>query len=122
MRKARMFKESAQQGDVTFERVKSVPKGAKRVQPSNGRYILAKGETGGHAHTIEAEGIECYELDGKMYLKVLEEPSPVIHEEHGSGAGDRKIVIVDRQEGAAENLAGKNCPLVAIFNSLDFLE
>ena len=97
MRKARMFKESAQQGDVTFERVKSVPKGAKRVQPSNGRYILAKGETGGHAHTIEAEGIECYELDGKMYLKVLEEPSPVIHEEHGPVAPEEKGVFeVDR--------------------------
>jgi len=33
----------------------------------------------------------------------------------------KAIVLVDRQEGAAENLAKVGCPLVAIFNSFDFL-
>lgn len=33
----------------------------------------------------------------------------------------KAIVLVDRQEGAVENLAKQNCPLVSIFNSSDFL-
>jgi orotate phosphoribosyltransferase len=32
------------------------------------------------------------------------------------------IVLVDRQEGATESLAKVGCPLVAIFNSSDFLK
>jgi len=32
------------------------------------------------------------------------------------------IVLVDRQEGAAESLAKVDCPLVSIFNSSDFLK
>lgn len=32
----------------------------------------------------------------------------------------KSIVLVDRQEGAAEILAKQNCPLVSIFNSSDF--
>ncbi|MFH1655206.1 MAG: orotate phosphoribosyltransferase [Candidatus Omnitrophota bacterium] len=34
----------------------------------------------------------------------------------------KAIVLVDRQEGATENLAKVNCPLVSIFKSSDFLK
>jgi orotate phosphoribosyltransferase len=33
----------------------------------------------------------------------------------------KAVVIVDRQEGAKENLAKVNCPLVSIFSAKDFL-
>lgn len=34
---------------------------------------------------------------------------------------DKAIVIVDREEGAAENLAKQNCSLIPIFKASDFL-
>lgn len=53
-----------------FESLKSVPRGAKKVVPVEGKYIVANSETTGNHHCVEAkEGVELYEKNGIMYLK-----------------------------------------------------
>jgi len=72
-----------QQGDVILVVVRDIPPDATRVQPGTRGYVLAEGEATGHAHTIEAApNVELYERDGVLYLRVLECPVPMRHEEH----------------------------------------
>lgn len=47
------------QGDVMFERVRSVPASAKRVERT-GDLVVAHSETG-HHHVIRALDVECWE-------------------------------------------------------------
>lgn len=71
-----------QHGDVLILRVDSVPQGAKKVEPTNGRLILAEGEATGHAHAVSvADGVELYEKDGTLYLRNDVEAT-LTHEEH----------------------------------------
>ena len=71
-----------QQGDVNLEPVSSIPVNAKKVGRKPRGYVLAEGETTGHAHVIEDE-VELYEIDGVLYMK---NPSDVdlVHEEHNT--------------------------------------
>jgi hypothetical protein len=69
-----------QHGDVNLQRIASVPDGAKKVERENGRYVLMRGETTGHAHTIEDE-IELFENDGVLYMRNASDVE-VTHEEH----------------------------------------
>ena len=47
-----------------------IPKGALKLKPKNGRYVVAKSEVTGNDHCLEAkDGVELYEKDGVMYLK-----------------------------------------------------
>jgi hypothetical protein len=71
-----------QQGDVILKVVDSIPSEAKAVSAKSGRYILAEGESTGHAHAVlECPAVELYERDGTLYLKVAEE-TEIVHEEH----------------------------------------
>jgi len=71
-----------QQGDVILKCVAGVPVGAKPCATKNGKYVLAEGETTGHAHRVEATNdVEMFEKDGTLYLRVVEE-AQVQHEEH----------------------------------------
>lgn len=72
------------QGDVMLDKITKLPAGLKRVQPKNGRFIVAEGEVTGHAHAIEEKGCEMYVDDkGVMYLTV-ETETEIVHEEHAS--------------------------------------
>lgn len=72
------------QGDVLIikAKVSSIPAGAKKVEPEQGRIVLAHGEVTGHAHVIEKDAAALFETaDGNRYLEVHHLTS-LKHEEH----------------------------------------
>lgn len=80
----RRFQKQARQGDVLLTRA-SAPislAGARRVQPINGRLILAYGEQTGHNHSVDADFSNLFALpDGRTVL-VAEEDTVLEHQEH----------------------------------------
>lgn len=68
------------QGDVFFLRANEMPSGAKQKEKNGKGFIIAEGETTGHAHVAIGE-LEMYEKNGTLYLKV-HNTIPVTHEEH----------------------------------------
>lgn len=67
-------------GDVLFVEVKEIK--GKKIEPVNGYYTVALGEVTGHSHKVQAiDGVDCYNDNGTLYLRVIN-PTPVIHEEH----------------------------------------
>jgi hypothetical protein len=75
-----MNKISLIHGDVTFVDVNEIPKKAKKVKWEKG-FVIEKGE-GVHTHTLENE-CEVWKDDKYIYLKQLDKPVQVNHEEHG---------------------------------------
>lgn len=74
------FNNAAAQGDLYITRVKALPKGIRKIEPENGRYIVAHSETG-HHHVIDAiNGAELYETDDPttMYLRVIDATEVVL--------------------------------------------
>ena len=69
------------QGDVFLVRAE-IPQGAKRVKKGQRGFVLAEGETTGHAHVIEND-IEMYEKGGILFLRT-DRTVEVKHEEHKS--------------------------------------
>lgn len=69
-----------QQGDLLFARC-PVPAFARRIVQSDRSFVLAKGETTGHAHTADLETCEIYELQDRLYMRVPEQ-TVVRHQEH----------------------------------------
>ena len=66
-------------GDVLIAPVDEIPEHAAKQHD----LVLARGEVTGHAHRIETEGMaELYEHDGTLYLRVVDTPASVVHEEH----------------------------------------
>jgi len=48
----------------------TIPKDAKKINPTNGRYIIAESEVTGNHHCIEDKvGVELFEKDGVLYIK-----------------------------------------------------
>lgn len=77
MKKEKIY---AQHGDVLLVKVAEIPNDAKKLKIKNG-FIVEKGE-GVHTHILkDVKGIEVYEKDGVLYLKV-ESPTELDHEEH----------------------------------------
>jgi len=71
-----------QQGDVIIESVVELPKGAKLAKPGKRGWMLAEGETTGHAHTIDdTKSSTLYTFGGILFLQVLQEVC-LLHEEH----------------------------------------
>ena len=70
------------QGDVLLKKCDKMPEGLKKVQPVNGRLVLAEGEATGHAHTIDATSGTLYGDDTRMVV-VIDEPTKIEHQEHG---------------------------------------
>jgi hypothetical protein len=63
------------QGDCLLTRVASIPSGAKKVDPKDGKFIAAHSETG-HDHVIEAKpGVELFDTENPLisYLRVIEQ-------------------------------------------------
>lgn len=71
-----------QQGDVTIEKVESIPAEAVNVPVTGRRHILAEGEVTGHAHAVlDSPGVSTFKLGEDLYLRNQEEVT-VTHEEH----------------------------------------
>ena len=84
------------QGDVAFWAVEAAPGKCSRVQASNGRLIVARGEATGHHHSFAPADVELYEaepgvpfrvempdgtLADALFAKVLRD-APLEHQEH----------------------------------------
>lgn len=91
-----MNKDQLQQGDVLLRRVTEIPSTFKRVKATKRGYVLAEGETTGHAHTIEeSEDIELYQEGERLLAQVLKSVT-VTHEEHGPITLDAGIWEIGR--------------------------
>jgi len=73
------------QGDVGITKA-ALPEGAVR-KTVKGPIVLAYGETTGHKHQIaDTDNVELYEKDGVVYVRVIQSPAELRHEEHGTVA------------------------------------
>lgn len=64
------MKKHISHGEVNLFHGAKIPKGAKKVDPKDGQYIVADSETLGNFHCVkEKDGVELYEKDGILYLK-----------------------------------------------------
>lgn len=69
-----------QHGDLLLE-VSEIPQGAQKIDVKNG-YVIEHGE-GVHTHIFpNVEGIEVFEKEGEIYVRVNKKTS-LDHEEHG---------------------------------------
>lgn len=75
------FKNLCAQGDVFFRRISELPENAVRVEPENGKTVVAHSETL-HNHVLDATHTEMYSLpdDIMKCLLVVHEPTPLVHE------------------------------------------
>ncbi|MCW2239102.1 hypothetical protein [Azospirillum canadense] len=75
------------QGDVLLVASDHLPTGARLLEPTRDRVILAHGETTGHAHGMAAERVRFFREDetGRGFIQV-HGPGPVAlqHEEHAA--------------------------------------
>ena len=70
------------QGDVLLQSIGAIPASAIMAEPKGGRFVLAEGESTGHAHTIcELEGSLSITSDGKLYLQT-DAGCELLHQEH----------------------------------------
>lgn len=73
------FENTSAQGDVYFRYVDAIPNGVKKVEPVNGRYIIAHSETG-HHHVMGAEHVTMYESDNPLVCFLyVEQPATLEH-------------------------------------------
>jgi len=98
-----------QQGDVLIKKISHLPSNLKKVERkivggNKPRFILAEGETTGHAHAIcEDVGLFIDET-GNLFMS-SDKQVIVEHEEHGNvevSAGTFKIDIVQEYDHFAE--------------------
>jgi len=85
------------QGDLLFIPVRSVPRAAAKRQPTSGLHILAEGEATGHNHTIVADRVDVYDAAEAVFLKIMEAPVPVEHQEHAPTILEPGVWEVRRQ-------------------------
>lgn len=70
----KLIKNSARQGELYIDRVTTLPKGLKKIEPENKVFVVAHSESG-HHHVIEASpNVNIYATDDPMvsYLEVIE--------------------------------------------------
>jgi hypothetical protein len=68
------------QGDVLLLRIGAMPDG-ERLEPVDGRLILARGEVTGHHHSVAARDAALVEAAEGVYLQIMA-PTPLEHQEH----------------------------------------
>jgi hypothetical protein len=74
MKKVLIVVDTARQGELYIDRVSVLPKGLKKIEPTNNIYVMAHSESG-HNHVIEANpNVNIYATDDPMlsYLEVIE--------------------------------------------------
>jgi len=77
-------------GDLLIEKISSIPTGAKKKNDG----ILAYGEATGHAHRLNG-GVVLVEENGNTYIRVMDKPVTITHEEHNAIAlpvGDYQVI------------------------------
>ena len=96
------------QGDILLIATDAVPADAVPVTPTEGRHILATGETTGHAHAIEASATTAYLAapNREMYPLVKEGEALLRHEEHGPIVLPPGAYVVRRQREWSAGEAG----------------
>lgn len=71
------------QGDVLIIKIEEMPAEAKPIAPGPRGYVLAEGESTGHAHAITRDdNIAVYGLADQLFISVIGAPATVTHEEH----------------------------------------
>lgn len=87
------------QGDLGITPLEKMPDNLKKVYQGN-KYILAYGEATGHKHTLVSSPLTKFEIledeKGQKYLK-LDEPTELIHDEHGTIKIERGAYIVHQE-------------------------
>lgn len=78
------FTKMAAQGDFIILRINEIPADVERIEPENGKIVVAHSETG-HNHVMEAETVSAFKETGtkeadlyKMFLSV-EAPTEINH-------------------------------------------
>ena len=70
-----------QHGDVLLVEINEIPEGANRLDIQPG-FVLERGE-GVHTHIFpDVQGIEVFEKDGEIFVRVMK-TTELDHEEHG---------------------------------------
>ena len=86
------------QGDVLLVRTdEPVPESATAVDRDGRGLVLAHGEATGHAHRIASVLATLYVMDKAYRLLHVEEPTELVHEEHGTIPLDPGMYRVFRQ-------------------------
>lgn len=85
-------------GDVWLEKIEALPDGARRVTREAGKTVLAHGEVTGHAHTIEEEWAELWEVEGRRILEVGDRPATLTHQEHAPQTIEPGLYEIRRQQ------------------------
>lgn len=81
--------QAVRQGDVLLVRVAALPKRAKRRTLESGLIVVEYGEATGHAHTLNPNTVEAYDIVAEagaivgQAFNVLE-TTPLTHQEHGA--------------------------------------
>ena len=99
-------KKTNQQGDVLIRTVPSLPDGVRPVPiHARGGYVLAEGEATGHAHLLEADGVEVFADErGTLWIKSTK-PAQLTHEEHHAqtiAPGCYRVELVREYDAFAE--------------------
>ena len=86
------------QGDVLLVRVQSLPRDADRIGRRGAALVLAKGESSGHAHTLDF-GADLFMADLESFVRIGAKGGVLRHEEHGAIYIPRGIyrVVLQRQ-------------------------
>jgi len=89
------------QGDVLIVPVETIPENAQPMASKDGRFVLAEGESTGHAHSIAlSDRIAMFREDGSgggLFLTVSgDAPAVLEHQEHTAlpiAPGKHRVVI-----------------------------
>ena len=88
------------QGDVLIQRIRSLPKDAKKLARENGRVVLVHGEATGHHHSLSEPNCALYDSAaeiGVTFLEVQEAMAALTHQEHSTINLEPGIYKVIRQ-------------------------
>ena len=71
------------QGDVIFIKSEKphTTKQWRKLDPTNGVYVIARGEKTGHTHTVDASAVDLFEIATGRVVAV-KQPVFVYHQEH----------------------------------------
>jgi len=86
------------QGDIFFVKIENLPnKKLTKVERKQRGFVLAEGETTGHAHIIEDEDIDLFTDGNYLYLET-ETPVVLKHEEHNAVTIDPGLWLIGIQK------------------------
>lgn len=92
-----MTEKAYQQGDLVLKLRVGLPQDATLVKAEPHGYVLAEGEATGHRHTMEAvPGVELFEAQGTLWLRVVGEPRTLMHQEHAPQTVEPGVYEVHR--------------------------